>query len=269
MGLLAAAAVIVVVVLVPGEGRPSGVGAGGPGGLGALGLGGPAREADGRTVGLDTPMNGVALSILDGGTVSADGDRVPVQVDWSAGSASADDAPVTDVARELQRRIATGNWSTVGALDDAQRSIVTMVPGRRYTFRVRPTGADTATDPGLTWRTRIVLRDSASARLRASGAGSWRLGGAIGGTTLAVTEDDTVSTTFHGRGVGLVAPLHPVGSVLRVRIDDGPWHSEPLQAEEAAVRRVVFSRQLEPGRHTLEVGAEQGTVALDAVLILH
>jgi RNA polymerase sigma-70 factor (ECF subfamily) len=264
-GLAAIGALLIVVVLAASIGWPAGPGSLRPGDVGLPGGGHPAGAADDEGTGV-RPVAGLAqagVSILPGGTVSARGDRVPVQVDW------AESVPMgRNLTTELQRRVANGTWSTIASNGDGQPVVVSVVPGRRYAFRVRSVGSAGRTDVVHSWRTRLVVRDSASARLKASGARSSRLKEAIGRSTLAASVGATIGTTFHGRGVGVVAAIDSTPTILRVRIDGGPWRNEPLAATQAGARRVVFSERLERGHHTLEVGAAQGTVALDAILIL-
>jgi hypothetical protein len=85
---------------------------------------------------------------------------------------------------------------------------------------------------------------------------------------IASDTTDSLSTTFDGMAVGLVASIGPSRGTLRVRVDGGDWSEVDLHATKAGHRKVVWSRQLAAGAHTLEVRGASGQTTLDAILIL-
>jgi hypothetical protein len=66
----------------------------------------------------------------------------------------------------------------------------------------------------------------------------------------------------------VVAPLGPKRGKLRLRVDGGPWRQVSLKADKGVNRRVVYSRDLDAGSHTLEIAVQKGKVALDAIVIV-
>ena len=62
--------------------------------------------------------------------------------------------------------------------------------------------------------------------------------------------------------------MGPGQGAMAVRVDRGPWGSVDLRAPANSDRIVVFSQDLEGGRHTLEIRVDEGNVAMDAILIL-
>jgi hypothetical protein len=118
---------------------------------------------------------------------------------------------------------------------------------------------------------RLVVRDSVSPRIEPSTDG-WRLKStskAVGGSLLVSRSTQSgLLTEFDGRGVGIVAPIGPTRGLFRLRIDGGDWTSVDLSADTSRSRRVVHAVSVSPGRHRLEIDVREGTVAIDAFLIL-
>ena len=200
------------------------------------------------------------LSIESGGLVARDGDGIRVVIDGSLGQAEG--SSETSV---VQRRARDGRWVTIAAPVGADRPTVSLAPGRRYAFRSTPQAGVGAAGDAWELRTRIDLRDSDSPRLETTAAPRSRQRDAVGGSVLGIGEGSAIRTTFTGRAFALVGLVEPSSGVLMVRVDEEPWRAEDLSAPARSARRVVLSQDLEHGQHTLEVGAADGTVALDAV----
>jgi len=105
----------------------------------------------------------------------------------------------------------------------------------------------------------------------ALGSDDWitRYGNVIKRRLIATTPDASLSTEFSGSSVALVAPTGPSRGAIGVRVDGGPWVQDDLRAWVPSPRTVVFSQDLDQGRHSLDVRAEADGVAVDAILIVH
>jgi hypothetical protein len=171
----------------------------------------------------------------------------------------------------LQRKVGNGGWKSLGTRNKSRRVNQSIKPGPLNRFRVRSTDGlgNVATSPSETLR--LTLRDSRSSKVVPAGAG-WRIqpsGKAIGGSLLAGSKGmGRISTTFDGRAIAVVAPLGPKRGKLRLRVDGGPWRQVSLKSAKGVNRRVVYSRDLAEGNHTLEIAVQKGKVAIDAFIIV-
>ena len=87
------------------------------------------------------------------------------------------------------------------------------------------------------------------------------------GGSLLLARGGTASlkTTFNGKAVAVIGSLGPGRGWFRVRLDGGEWTTVKLKASNTAPRRVVWSRAMAYGRHTLEIQGVSGQSAIDAM----
>lgn len=227
------------------------------------------QPAGGRDLSLVVDRSGPIVKgpftrILGGRRALGPDDRATVAVSWR----SRDE--LTKVTwNELHRKGGGGGWTRVTSGRRTQRGEARIKPGTGYRFRVRATdkvgNATTAKTP-----IRLAIRDSSSPRMEGAASG-WRTrssADAVGGSLLASTAAAArLTTTFDGVGVAVVAPIGPGRGQLRVRIDGGAWQRVDLRASRDRARRVVFSRRLRTGAHTIEIEARSGAPAIDAIVI--
>ena len=172
---------------------------------------------------------------------------------------------------QLQRKIDGGAWRDAGTAG-ASSSRVSLKPGQSNKFRVKATDSLGNVSFSSTVWTKLAIRDSSSARWLKPATGGWQTKKVDkahkGSILLAKRSTDSLSTTFDGRAIALMASIGPSRGTLRVRVDGGDWHEVDLSAKEAGHRKVVWSRKLTKGRHTLEIQGVEGQSTLDALLIL-
>ncbi len=175
---------------------------------------------------------------------------------------------------QLLRKRNGRTWKLVGWAEREGPVETTLVPGKRYEFKVRT--LDEAGNVLTSERLRAVLtvRDWASRQLRRT-PGDWttttgdpRRGEPVDGALASRTADAAITTSFQGDGVALVAPVGPAGGAMRVRLDGGDWVRGELSHAEPAERAIVFSRYLRGGAHSLDIGVADGVIALDSMMIL-
>ncbi len=205
------------------------------------------------------------LSIV-GARTFEDGDLgVRVSLAWSP------HAGIGDIVRaRLERKVDDGTWEHIsrtaapGALGTAIR------PGRDYRFRVRAHDETGVVAVSPTMMVDLAVRAPGSPELQL-GSDDWvtRSGKTIERRLVATSADAGLSTTFDGSHVAIVGPTGPTRGAIAVRIDGGAWRSEDLRDRTSSPRTMVFSRDLVPGRHLLDLRAEADGVAVDAVLIVN
>ncbi|MFV2062853.1 MAG: sigma-70 family RNA polymerase sigma factor [Chloroflexota bacterium] len=225
--------------------------------------------ADPATIGADEASISVAgrplLSVVGGRPFKGGGIGARVVVDWVPDAGL---GPISNL--RLQRRIGRGPWKFVASADAQESLGAVLHPGRRYSFRVHAYYEDGSVTKSPLVGATLTVRDSLSDRLRRPNGG-WRTlaQDALGGSVLAsTTSDASISTSFTGSKVALVVAMGPANGVIRARVDDGPWRRSDLGEPTRSARRVVLSRDLAKGRHSLDIQVDEGVVALDAVLIV-
>ena len=170
----------------------------------------------------------------------------------------------------LQRRTGSQPWRDAGT-SSTSRSRIALKPGQNNRFRIKATDDLGNGSTSKTVSARLTVRDSKSSRWRKS-AGEWKNKSAKqayrGSLLVANGTTDSLSTSFSGKAVALVAPLGPGRGSLRVRIDAGDWQTVDLKAGQTAHRKVVWGHELGGGTHTLEIQGKSGQTALDALLII-
>jgi hypothetical protein len=169
----------------------------------------------------------------------------------------------------LQRQVGGSRWRNVAG--GTGNAMVTMTPGRRERFRVRSTdslGNSSLSKPmavGLT----VQDSDSAAWRFASTGWLTKPARAAFRGSLLVPgAAPKALISEFRGETVAIVAPVGPARGAIRVRIDSEPWQAVSLTSAANQQRRVVFSRRLADGPHTLKIQRDSGDVAVDAILYL-
>jgi hypothetical protein len=183
--------------------------------------------------------------------------------------------PLGDVAAEvhrtqLLRKAPGGSWRPVASANGGGPVETTLVPGKRYDFRILT--LDGAGRPISSRRLRAILtvRHWASEHIdRTRGDWTTTTGDPeLGGALASRTADAAITTSFKGDGVALVAPVGPTGGAMRIRVDGGEWETGDLGVAEPTDRAVVFSRHLETGLHSLDIGVADGVITLDSMMIV-
>jgi hypothetical protein len=204
------------------------------------------------------------LSIIGARTLGNGEVGARVSIDWSP----ADEFGPVAKAR-LERKVGNGAW-TSGAWADAEGQLKAAIgPDKSYRFRVRSVDEAGTAVVSPVVRTELAVRDPRSRHLALT-PDDWitRYGNVIKRRLIATTPDASLSTEFSGSSVALVAPTGPSRGAIGVRVDGGPWAQDDLGAWVPSSRTVVFSRDLDGGRHSLDVRAEADGVAVDAILIV-
>jgi hypothetical protein len=115
----------------------------------------------------------------------------------------------------------------------------------------------------------LSVRDSSSPAWRQPTRG-WQAraaGAAFGGSLLlADGASGKLLTDLRGNNVAVVAPVGPRRGTFRLRVDGGSWQEVSLAHPKGLQRRIVFSRRLDDGDHSLEIRPLAGQTAIDAVL---
>ena len=191
---------------------------------------------------------------------------VPTLLQWGI-----DDALSAVKSAQLQRKTDGSPWRDAGS-GGLVSSKVSLKPGQSNKFRIKAKdGLGNVSFSPTVW-TELIVRDSSSSQWLQPASGGWRkkaVAKAYGGSILLANEPtDSLRTTFEGKGIALVASIGPSRGQLRVRVDGGDWHDVDLNAKKGAHRKVVWSRRVDGGTHTLEVRTKDGQGTLDALLIL-
>lgn len=173
------------------------------------------------------------------------------------------------VESRLERSLGDDAWDVVATSAEAGPVELDIEPGREYELRLRAVdhaGAETVSPPvGV----ELVVRGPGSRQLqRASDDWIIRRGNSIKRRLIATSPDASLRTTFDGSSVALVAPAGPERGAIGVRLNDGPWMTADLRTWERTARTIVYSQDLAPGSHTLDVRAETDGVGIDAVIIV-
>jgi hypothetical protein len=171
----------------------------------------------------------------------------------------------------LQRKIGRGAWHAAGVMS-ATNGRVRLQPGKAYKFRVRATDSvgNKSVSPAIS--ATLAVRDSQPRRWNLPPGGAWQKTirkKAIGGSVLQTSgRSPPLTARFSGKSVALVAPVGPYRGTTRVRIDSGKWVTVDLSAAQSSDRRVVWSRRVNPGGHTISIRGISGLSAVDALLII-
>jgi hypothetical protein len=164
----------------------------------------------------------------------------PVTVSWVAADPHGSGVASYDVAWS----VAGGPWSTVASATTVRRFNAVLRPGRDYRFRVR--ARDNAGNlgrwtAGPTINTRIVQQTASSVRF----SSGWRLSSApayLGGSARSRgAAGASVTLTFTGRGIGLVATRAPLRGKAKVYVNGRYVRTIDLRATPATYRAVAWS----------------------------
>jgi len=233
--------------------------------------GGGGVPSGSRTLDLVVDRTGPALSNvgsrLRGGQVGlAVSGAAQTYIQWQATDA------LSQVKQTLVRRKpGTQAWRIVGASNGSSYT-VSLKPGQQNKFKVKATDSLGNTTLSAAFTARLSVRDSKSLQWIRPASGGWMTKSAkkaFGGSLLLATGPaDSLSTSFTGKAVAVVAPVGPNRGTLRVRVDGGDWREVDLTASKGAQKRVVFSRRVENGPHVIEVQGYKDQTALDAILII-
>jgi RNA polymerase sigma-70 factor (ECF subfamily) len=204
------------------------------------------------------------LSIVGARTLGSGDVGARVGIDWTPV-----DELGTVVKTQLERKIGNGDWERVALIAAHGRMHTEMQAGRSYRFRVRSHDETGATAVSPTLRVRLAVRDHLSGGLRLA-PDDWitRRGSIIQRRLIAMAPDASLWTEFSGDDVALVGPTGPTRGAIGIRIDGGPWLLDDLRLRDESPQTVVFSQDLWPGRHLLDLRAETDGVAVDAILVV-
>jgi subtilisin family serine protease len=179
------------------------------------------------------------------------GSKAKVRLEWPAAS-----DPSGIASYELQYRVGSGSWTTIGLSSPTALAVDFGVsPGQPYAFRV---GArDGAGNVGWSSASNIklALHQESSGNVRYSG-GSFRLttlDGASGGKVRATKHGGRVARlTFSGNGVAFVTTRSPKRGIVELWLDGAKVATLDLYAAARQTRIVAWAAALPAGAHVLE-----------------
>lgn len=238
----------------------------------AVGAVGPGNDPSGsRTLKLMLDRTGPAVSrptarLVGGVALPANG-AAQARVQWTATDALSGVKKAT-----LRRKPGKAAWRDVGSAAGGSLK-VQLKAGRTDKLRVRATDKMGNSSQSKVTSVRLTLRDSKSTSLVRPASGGWKMKAAkqaVGGSLLLASKPAAgLTTKFNGYGFAIVAPVGPKRGTLHVSVDGGDPIEVSLKANKPAQRRVVLSRVVPKGSHTLEIVGFQGQTAIDAILILN
>ena len=180
------------------------------------------------------------------------GATVAVEVSWQQAE---DDSGIASY--DLDYRKNTGSWNPV-ALDTPTSTSVelSLQPGADYRFRLSATDTQGNTSGYVTTAaSRLGLAQETATQITFDGA--WTrvtVGGASGGyVRRSVTTSDAATYAFNGTSVALATTLGPNRGIAEIRVDGTLVNTVDLYAPTVAAARVVWTSQLDPGSHSVEV----------------
>ena len=195
----------------------------------------------------------------------------------SAGWPAAMDTTTSIRGYQVQWSVNGGSWGTTVALASGARSTARGFSiGRTYGVRVR------ARDAAGNWSAwsqagpfdASIVQDDSTTLTRSGGWHVSRSGSWTGGTTrYSKASGASISRSFTGHGVALIAPRGPRRGAARIYIDGSLARTIHLDAKRLHPRRIMFSRTwMTSAAHTIRV-VVVGTkhhprVDVDAFLIL-
>jgi hypothetical protein len=192
-----------------------------------------------------------------------------VRVSW-LGDDGASGSGVRRYQVERRRIDVPGPWKRVVTDGAVTQKRVPGRPGQAYEFRVK--AIDRAGNAsGWVSRTTAVPFDNLSHRLRFSREG-WKTLKRQGAFKLSVSraarKGATVSVRFTGAKATIVTRELPRGGRIAVSVDGGKPRVVDLRGRSRFRRKLVATRRLEPGEHTLRVRSlGRAPVEVDAVAI--
>jgi subtilisin len=172
---------------------------------------------------------------------------------------------------QLQRKTGVGAWRSAGSggLTSAK---ATLKPGQANKFRVKATDSLGNVGTSVAIGARLSVRDSKSPKWQKPAGGAWKtkkVSKAFGRSILLASgATDSLTTPFYGKAVAVVGSIGRGRGRFRVRVDSGAWSVVNLRSNRSGHRKVVLSRRLDKGNHTLQIQGLRGQTALDAILII-
>ncbi len=184
---------------------------------------------------------------------------------------SADDEYSNVSSVKLQRKTGTKPWRGVGTTGKTS-SLVRLKSGQTNKFRVKAADSLGNRSTSNVVEARLSVRDSKSSQWFKPASGEWKTKKAKkaygGSLLLANSATESLSTSFVGKAVAVAGAVGPGRGSFQVRVDGGDWLAVSLKASKAGQRKVVWSRALSDGSHTVEIQGKSGQTALDAILIV-
>lgn len=232
--------------------------------------GGGGSPSGSRGLGLIVDRTGPSVSNLGSRPVGGQEPLAPSGAARTYILWQAEDALSTVKQTVVRRKPGSRAWRSVGTTTGSSYK-VSLKPGQKNQFKVKV--ADSLGNiTSKTFSARLSVRDSKSTLLARPASGGWKTKSARkahgGSLLMANTPAESLSTSFSGKAVAVVAPVGPNRGILRIRVDGAEWHEVDLHAVKGAQRRVVFSRRIQDGPHVLEIEGHQGQTAIDAILII-
>jgi spore germination protein YaaH len=223
------------------------------------------------TVILDTlpPTVGIPTAVPPQGAIAGKSD-VPVRVDWSASDAGSITVSSVDIS--------VGGAAFVAAAPGATSTnslIVPLKPGLAYVFRVGAIdAAGNAAVPADSAPLTMAKTENSARSIRYSAG--WRrvtsTSASGGSLSSATTKGSSATYRFTGKGIAIIGPFGPTRGSARVSIDGVAAGSLNAYAGTAGARRILYSKVLAPGSHTLVITlagpASHSRVDLDALVVM-
>jgi hypothetical protein len=169
--------------------------------------------------------------------------------------------PATDAngvaAYHLQYKRGTQAWLPVTLSQPTATSVELSLPvGSSYRFRLSATDAAGNTSSDITTAA-STLRLTQEKGTSMTYAGSWKrvaLSGASAGyVKRSLTTGSKATYVFSGSAVGIVSTLGPARGIAQVRVDGVLVATIDLYAATLQPARVVWTAQVSPGSHSVEV----------------
>jgi hypothetical protein len=180
------------------------------------------------------------------------GAAVAVEVAWQAAE---DESGIASYS--LQRKKNTGAWTSVSLPTPTSTSVeVDLAPGSTYRFRLTATdSAGNTSAPVMNAAAKLARAHETATAVSYSGA--WTrvaVSGANGGyVRRSSTPTDTATYSFAGSEVGFVSTLGPNRGIAELRLDGALVATIDLYAPTQAAARLVWSDDVAPGSHVVEV----------------
>lgn len=203
---------------------------------------------------------------LTRGTVRTSG-SVPVRLTWRLRT-----APVGDTSFDLARTTDGGtSWSAIDHPEGTSRSAgATLADGAATTISVRGRSTTGSSSDWAVSR-KVTARLVQETDSGVTTTGDWKRvswSSASGGHRLTSSRRGAkVIYRFTGESVGFVAARASDLGTATVRIDGRRAATLNLHRTPSGVRQVVWTRDLEPGRHTISIEVRSGTVVVDGFVV--
>lgn len=229
---------------------------------------GHARSRTTAPVAIDPtrPEVGEVRLTIARGTVGTKG-SIPMLASWTLRA-----APVGTTSYQVARSGDAGaSWQAIThAKGTAKAQALTIGSGVATTVSVRARSTTGAVSP---WATSVLLtprlvQEDAPGVTTSSGWSRATVAAASGGHRLESTKRGaSVTFRFTGHRVGLVAARGSRLGHAIVRIDGSTVATVSLRASSTQDRRIVWTRSLGTGAHTITVVVKDGRVAVDGFVV--